>query len=303
MSELRWILLGCGALLLGAIFVWGRRSRGQAASQSDHSSHIRMDPPKGHHEGDGETEDAAVVAGNPEPVANRWEAEEWANTVADLPEIRMDSHQSFNDPMIATIADEEEAVLPPADFGVATEPNLDDPLALSQASRDRPDAARVAAPSPREPARSPKLTDKRKIIALRLSAVLPERYHGSQLRAALESLGLRHGRYGIFHRLDGDGNGTSIVSVASMVEPGAFDLATMADSPFAGVTLFAMLPGPLPGDEMCDQIFDCASRLEAMLGGVLHDERGAPLTDQRIAAIRDEVLDFEHSLGAGVQQP
>lgn len=301
MSELRWILLGCGALLLGGILLWGRRSRGQAATQSDHSSHIRKDPPKAHHGEEAESEETDEATGKSDPVANRWEEDEWANTVADLPEIRMDSRASFDDPMIETIADEEEAVLPPADYGVATEPNLDDPLAVSHATRDRQDATRPAAPPAREPSRSPKLTDKRKIIALRLSAVPPERYHGSQLRAALESLGLRHGRYGIFHRLDG--NGISIVSVASMVEPGAFDLATMADSPFAGVTLFAMLPGPLPGDEMCDQIFDCARQLESMLGGALHDERGAPLTDQRIAAIRDEVLDFEHMLGAGVKQP
>lgn len=300
MSELRWILLGFGVLLLGGIFLWGRRSRGQAASVIDHASHARMDPPMTQHEPPVSLEASAHDSGTPDRVANRWEDEEWTNTVADLPEIRLDASQPFDDPLVETTAD-EEAVLPPEDLGVATEPNLEEPAVARQAARAQAVAAKPATAPGREPPRSPKLTDKRKIIALRLSAVPPDRYAGSQLRAALESLGLRHGRYGIFHRLDA--NGASIVSVASMVEPGAFDLATMNDSPFAGVTLFAMLPGPLPGSEMCDQIFDCARQLEAVLGGALHDERGAPLTGERIDAIRDEVLDFEHLLGASVQQP
>ncbi len=274
--------------MLGGIFLWGRRSRGQVASSSDHSSHARRDSPMAHVGSQAETAEPAQEASAPDPLAHRRDEEEWAHTVADLPEFRMDSHQSFDDPMIETTADEDEAVLLPADYGVDTEPTGVAPLAAKPA----------AVPAPE---RSAKLTDKRKMIALRLSAVPPERYPGSQLRSALEFLGLRHGRYGIFHRLDG--NGVSIVSVASMVEPGAFDLATMADSPFAGVTLFAMLPGPLPGTEMCDQIFDCARQLEAALGGALHDERGAPLTDLRIEAIRDEALDFEHLLGTSVLQP
>ncbi|MEQ1582241.1 MAG: cell division protein ZipA C-terminal FtsZ-binding domain-containing protein [Steroidobacteraceae bacterium] len=301
MSELRWILLGCGVLLLGGIFLWGRRSRGQVASSSDHSSHSRVDPPMAQPEGHEEAEARGEAEGSPDPDANRWNEEEWTNTVADLPVIRMDSHEAFEDPMIETTADEEEAVLLPAEYGVETEPNVEVAMTPRADKRADPAAAPPAASATREPARSPKLTDKRKIIALRLSAVPPDRYAGSELRSALESLGLRHGRYGIFHRLDP--NGVSIVSVASMVEPGAFDLATMADSPFAGVTLFAMLPGPLPGREMCDQIFDCARQLEIRMGGALHDERGAALTDQRIEAIRDEVLDFEHLLGTSLQQP
>lgn len=296
MSELRWILLGCGVLLLGGIFLWGRRSRGQAAPSSDPVPHVRREP-LSHHGNEAAPDDSATDREAAAPVANRWGEEEWTDTVADLPEIRMDGGPPFADPIVETTADDDEVLLP-IDDGVATEPNLDDPLAVRHASRDVPVA--TAAAAPREAARTaPKATDKRKIIALRLSAIAPDRFPGAQLRMALESLGLRHGRYGIFHRLDA--NGASIVSVASMVEPGAFDLATMADAPFAGVTLFAMLPGPLPGQAMCDQIFDCAQQLEAVLGGALHDERGAPLTDERIAAIRDEVLDFEHLLGIGVQ--
>jgi len=299
MSELRWILLGFGVLLLGGIVLWGRRSRGQAANFSDHSSHTRVDPPMAQRSGTAEIDEGEPTAAPTDAVASRWDEEDWINTVADLPEIRMDADQPFYGAMGGANADDEEDILAPPDLGVATEPNLDDPLAVRHATRDAPVPVKVAAA--REQKAQPKQTDKRKIITLRLFAIQPNRYAGSQLRSALESMGLRHGRYGIFHRLDG--NGSSIISIASMVEPGAFDLATMADAPFAGVTLFAMLPGPLSGSEMCDQIFDCARQLEAVLGGALHDEHGAQLTDQRIDAIRDEVLDFEHLLGAGAQQP
>ena len=300
MSELRWILLGCGVLLLLGIYAWGRRSRGQAATDDDFRGHGRIDPPM--------TQQAAAPSAVPaasevEPLrtaGNRWHDEEWTSTVADLPEIRLDSPQEFEDPLAADVTQDD--LLVPLEEGVATEPNLEDPLTVSRLSRE---AAPAVAPSlgpSREPALArPKVADKRKIVALRLSAVLPDRYSGSKLRAALEGQGLKHGRYGIFHRLDG--SGASILSVASMVEPGAFDLVTMADANFAGVTIFALLPGPQPAAATCEQLFNCARQLEQALGGVLHDDRGALLTPQRMAAIRDEVLDFEHLLGGHAAGP
>ncbi len=294
MSELRWILLASGIVLLLGIFLWGRRSRGQAAID-EFDGHGRMDPPMSQPVAGQVTAQQGDQGEVAQPVANRWREEEWTSTVTDLPEIRLDALQAFDDSMAAT-PDEEDLLLP-SEEGIIAGPTPSERHFGSQPAVERtPPKAAFEHPRSESMRQKPKSSDKRKIVALRLSAVLPERYAGSELRTALENLGLTHGKYGIFHR--SHKSGTSILSVASMVEPGAFDLTTMRDARFAGITIFSVLPGPLPAAQTCDQLFDCARQLEDVLGGALHDERGQLLTAQRATAIRDEVLDFEHLLGS-----
>lgn len=274
MSELRWILIGFGALLLLGIFLWGRRSRGQAAVEK-HEAQTRLDPGI-------ETVSVPVLSQDDlprteHPVGNRWQEDEWTSTVADLPEIRAGIHPDAALVFEAPLEPREEEVLPP----------LVEPVVAAAEAKEPSASAASAEPPKKQP-------EKRKIVALRLTAPLTDRYAGTRLRTAFDATGLSHGKYGIFHRLHGD---RSVFSVASMVEPGSFDLATMADTQFSGVTLFALLPGPVAGSQAYDQLIDCARHLERALGGELQDERGTPLTAQRVAALRDDVLDFEHLLG------
>ena len=291
MNELRWILLGCGLALLLGIFLWGRRSRGQAANDDDSGTYGRLDPPPKQH--------APVPVQFPgsepteQPVANRWQDDEWNSTVTDLPEMRFDALGAFDDPLEPTL-DNDEAILP-AEGDFAVSPVRSEEEVRAPLHRQSEVAAPSAAELPREPPPRSK-SEKRKIVALRLSSPANERYSGDRLRAALEAAGLTHGKYGIFHRMHG--NAGSIFSVAGMVEPGAFDLETMDQAKFAGVTVFALLPGPAKAAQTYDQLLECARYLEKTLGGGLHDERGLPLTVQRIASLREEVLDFEHLLGS-----
>jgi cell division protein ZipA len=113
---------------------------------------------------------------------------------------------------------------------------------------------------------------------------------------------LQHGKYNIFHRLHGDGS--IVFSVASMVEPGAFDLEKMGETLYPGMTMFTQLPGPVPGMHALNELIACARRLQANLGGTLQDERGVPLTVHRIERMRQEVREFERPAGgrgAGAQ--
>jgi cell division protein ZipA len=136
----------------------------------------------------------------------------------------------------------------------------------------------------------PKRTDRRKIIALRLAAGA-QRFAGVQLLQTLEAETLQYGKYDVFHRLHTDGS--NIFSVASMVEPGTFNLETMASLTYPGVTLFMQLPGPVPGIEALNELAACGKRLQERLGGTLQDERGVPLTVHRIERLRQEVREFE----------
>ena len=58
---------------------------------------------------------------------------------------------------------------------------------------------------------------------------------------ALTGAGLKHGRYGIFHREDATGE--PAFSVASLTEPGTFDLANLHETTIAGLTFFGSSPG------------------------------------------------------------
>jgi cell division protein ZipA len=95
----------------------------------------------------------------------------------------------------------------------------------------------------------------------------------------------------VFHRLHSDG--LPLFSIASMVEPGTFDLEKMNETLYPGVTFFAQLPGPVPGMHALNELVACARRLHQSLGGVLQDDRGVPLTVHRIERMKQEVRDFE----------
>jgi len=171
----------------------------------------------------------------------------------------------------------EESVSPPA---LRFEPTLDEPAAAAAATPAQPELEQSSGQG----------TPTTKIIALRLLATTP-RFSGAHLRTALESESLAFGRYQIFHRLSADG--TAVFSVASMLEPGSFDLEQMFHEQYPGIALFAQLPGPLDGMSVLGELIGCARRLQQTLGGILQDEQGTPLLAFRIEQLRREVREFE----------
>lgn len=124
----------------------------------------------------------------------------------------------------------------------------------------------------------------RRLIGVRLVATLGERYPGRQLRQALAAAGLVHGRFGIFHFPAPDGR--AAFSVASLTKPGNFELETMDAQRYAGLSLFAVFPGPLAPAETIDLILHTARDLTERLGGALQDDRGQPLSPARVAELR-----------------
>ena len=131
------------------------------------------------------------------------------------------------------------------------------------------------------------------VIALRIVAPPAEVFEGAALRAAIEAEGLAFGRYQIFHRLDASGR--TVFSLASLKEPGTFDVATMDRGSFRGVALFVVLPSPLPGGDAFDALLAAARAIAGRLGGLLQDERGVVLGPVRIGQLRAGAADFEPS--------
>ena len=132
---------------------------------------------------------------------------------------------------------------------------------------------------------------KQRIVALRLIAS-GDSWGGAALRDALEAEGLSYGPYAIFHREREDGK--SLLYVASMMEPGSFDLERMDDVAYPGISLFGVVPGPLDAPATFDLVLAVGRGLAERLKGQLQDEQGSTLTAQRILNLREELVHFEH---------
>jgi len=132
---------------------------------------------------------------------------------------------------------------------------------------------------------------RQRIVALRLVAAGGP-WDGASLRAALEAEDLHYGPYSIFHREREDGK--SLLYVASMMEPGSFDVARMDEQEFSGVSLFGIVPGPLDAPSTFDLVLTVGRGLATRLSGQLQDEQGSTLTAQRILNLREELVHFEH---------
>jgi cell division protein ZipA len=149
---------------------------------------------------------------------------------------------------------------------------------------------RFAAPS----APSPNVAELQRIVTIRVCPVGETRWSGAQLMAALELHGLAFGRYQVFHRKHVDGR--SLFCVASLIEPGTFDMAVMGSQEFRGITLFAVLPGPTAPLDTVDELLRTARGLAEELSGMIQDAKGMPMSPQRAAALREDVAQFQASL-------
>jgi cell division protein ZipA len=125
------------------------------------------------------------------------------------------------------------------------------------------------------------------IVSIRVCAPTDTQWAGIDLLAALENHGMAHGRYSVFHRKHSDGR--TQFCAASLVEPGTFSLASMPHQEFRGLTLFAVLPGPVEPLQTLDALIETAGALAQTLDGTLQDSDGLPLTVQRAEALRAQV--------------
>ncbi len=134
-----------------------------------------------------------------------------------------------------------------------------------------------------------------KIVTLRLVARNRGSFPGDELVLSMRGIGLRRGKFGIFHRFDGDEDSAVIFSAASLVEPGHFDIEDIKEQEFPGISLFLVLPGPIEGVDAFDLMIAAARTLAKSLNGVLVDESGSTLSIQRERYMREEIVQFEHS--------
>ena len=322
MSELRWALLIIGVVFIVALAWWERRRPRQASGGlerarsreggADAPPRLVREPPLTLPE---VRVREPVVAKELPVVAMRREPEPEQTQEAEQrqqAEQRQEAEQLQAAERLplesAALAHPTEAAEPPRQLAPDASPDedtMDDLLAIVPADEipadERAtfddDSEPAAAPMAREvqpeppPATSLRVEwpeeHERRILALRLVAPQRERFAGRSLRQALAAEGFLLGQFAIFHKPDDEQR--AVLSAASLTRPGTFDMETMDSQHYGGLSLFAVLPGPMPPPQAFDELVFAARNLNDRLHGELQDEQGTPLTPARIAQLREQL--------------
>lgn len=134
-----------------------------------------------------------------------------------------------------------------------------------------------------------------KIVTLRVVARNKGAFPGDDLILGLRGIGMRSGKFGIYHRYDGNDETRTVFSAASLVEPGSFDLKNIKEQKIPGVSFFMVIPGPLDAAEAFDLMMQAARALTQSMDAELLDESGSTLSIQRERYMREEIIQFQHS--------
>jgi cell division protein ZipA len=292
-AELRSILLALSLVLLAGIWWWGRRRSLQApgdpalrettpAAALRSETYVDNAPPEAE-AGDEQAEAEAEANAEETPASRR----DWGVPPFEPLSIRTQDYDRvpvLDGPMMVEADPAPAPASAPSPRPAMTPATGRVPTLLPEPG----DRGYVAA------AQTPNATEQQKIVTVRVCAVGEVRWSGAALLAALELHGLAYGRYQVFHRRHVDGR--SLFCVASLIEPGTFDVTRMSAEEFRGVTLFAVLPGPVEPLLTIDELLGAARGLAQELAGMIQDSKGIPLSPQRVAALRDDVARFQASL-------
>jgi len=175
---------------------------------------------------------------------------------------------------------------------------------VSEQSIDIPDADPVRkepslgsddiSPPPAQPAESKQqdtspTIEGHKIITLFVRARDGLQFDWHQIRDAAKRAGLEYGDDNLYYRYRRIGTEKErLFLVANMLKPGIFE----PDMRTSGLAFIMSLPGPMDALDMWDTMFPVAQRMGELLDGKLTDDNHNTFSRQRIAAMREEMREF-----------
>lgn len=141
---------------------------------------------------------------------------------------------------------------------------------------------------------APEPHDPEKVITLFVLAPAGVPFRGALLLDAMRKAGLQFGDMQIFHcRGKHEGKEQTLFSVANILEPGTFDPVASENFTTRGLVLFMQLPGPVDAIRAFDAMVRAARSLAGSLEGSICDVSRSVLTNQTIAHMREEVVDYQ----------
>jgi len=133
--------------------------------------------------------------------------------------------------------------------------------------------------------------NKDKIVTLFLHAKDGQQFDWHLIQSAAEKVGLEFGEDKLYYRFNGFGENKNLVfMVANMLKPGIFQ----PDMRTTGLVFIMTLPGVMPALDMWDTMFPVGERIAKILSGKLTDENHHIFSRQRVAAMREEMREFDH---------
>jgi len=142
-----------------------------------------------------------------------------------------------------------------------------------------------------------------KIVTLYIAARAGNVLRGPDIVVAAEKTGLTYGHMQIFHRLlEGRPERGPVFSVANIMKPGSFDMASIQSLETPAIAFFLTLPAPVSALDAWEMMLPTAERMAELLDGVLLDESRNALGRQRIQHLRDELRAYDRQREASAVQ-
>ncbi|HWL61631.1 MAG TPA: cell division protein ZipA C-terminal FtsZ-binding domain-containing protein [Steroidobacteraceae bacterium] len=280
MPELRWALMGLGAAFIVALAIWEWRRSRRRLAQSPEGATASDDWSR-------RVEPRLDSLGDHGPADVREPA------MRDVPVIHpSDPPVQRAVPVAREVAvDRPSAAVPPPPAqpepaAIDPEPELPDPPAAVEPAAPKVQAAPAAA-ARREIRWPPERADR--VLTLRLVSSRGALLAGREVRLALEQASLVPGPQKIYHLTDADG--AVLVSAANMLRPGDLDPLKVDEEQLRGLSLFSVLPGPLPAVRMLEELVAVARAVSWRLGASVQDEHGAELEGDVLLRLRQSLPD------------
>ncbi|HET7126308.1 MAG TPA: cell division protein ZipA, partial [Lysobacter sp.] len=143
-----------------------------------------------------------------------------------------------------------------------------------------------------------------KIVTVYIAARAGEKLRGPDIMVAAEKAGLTYGHMNVFHRLvEGHPERGPVFSVANIMKPGSFDMASIQELETPAIAFFLTLPAPVAALDAWDMMQPTAERMAGLLDGVVLDESRNALSRQRVQGIRDELRAYDRQREAPPLKP
>lgn len=118
-------------------------------------------------------------------------------------------------------------------------------------------------------------------------------FSGVDIKHSLDHAGLIFGDMNIFHyKNDSPDTSKPLFSIANVVNPGTFDIASINDIKTPGLSMFMQVSGHVDALKVFEKMLSTAQNIKKELDGELCDESRSALTYQTISHLREQIKEY-----------
>jgi cell division protein ZipA len=194
-----------------------------------------------------------------------------------------------SEPVIGTQTDDEQVSPEPVEPSIGIEEPQPQVKPTSQVQAEPAvEAGKVEADSQSEP------VEPSEVLIIHVSMPDNQTMSGASLLPQLISMGFKFGEMDIFHRHeDTAGTGPVLFSLASMYNPGTFDIDNMEQISTKGLSLFMTLPCHGEALANFNMMHNAAKKVAEQFGGQLLDSHRSAMTVQTVRHYVEKIREFE----------